>query len=53
MPITLNCKCKEWQGERQAPSVPQRELVRKSCRFITVYFCVLSLEYLQVLSSST
>ena len=33
-------------------AVPQRELVRKSCSFITFYFYVLSLEYPQVLSSS-
>jgi hypothetical protein len=33
-------------------AVPQRELVRKSCSFITFYFYVLSLEYPQALSSS-
>jgi hypothetical protein len=33
-------------------AVPQRELVRKSCSFITFYFYVLSLEYPQALCSS-
>ena len=33
-------------------AVPQRELVRKSCSFITFYFYVLSLAYPQALSSS-
>ena len=33
-------------------AVPQRGLVRKSCRFITFYFYVLSLECPQALSSS-
>ena len=33
-------------------AVPQRELVRTSCSFITFYFYVLSFEHPQVFSSS-
>ena len=40
------------QGGAIFQAVPQRELVRKGCCFITFYFCVLSLEYPQALSSS-
>jgi hypothetical protein len=40
------------QAEHHCPAVPQRELVRKGCSFITFYFYVLSLEYPQALSSS-
>src|ERR1700676_3455897 len=38
--------------KQHCQAVPQRELVRKICSFITLYFYVLSLEYPQAPSSS-
>src|SRR6266852_3323476 len=44
--------CRQGSVKHHCQAVPQRELVRKSCSFITFYFYVLSLEYPQALSSS-